>query len=62
VIHNSEGKKMNVIEKESNHECWIVMDQFKTTVLGYVYKSGALVRPDGAVEFYSSPDEAYAAI
>jgi hypothetical protein len=50
------------IEKEPTHGCWIVMNQWKTAILGYVYESGALVRPDGTIEIYETADAAYAAI
>jgi hypothetical protein len=53
---------MNAIDKEEGHDCWIVMDQDRIEILGYVYESGALVRPNGTVEFYPSADAAYAAI
>ena len=53
---------MNAIEKEEGHDCVIVMDQAKIEILGYVYESGALVRPNGTVEFYETAGAAYAAI
>ena len=66
------SKYSTYLEWNAEYGYFIAMDETETTILGYIYPNGALVRPIypngalvrpiGTVEWYANKEAAFAAI